>query len=260
MLNVCFNMQDSFHSLLHKADGKRSEWEYPFAVAGVNISYMLVQMLDLQSGEICSNTLSLGQFTSFALDFELSFFFSSMQSYSLSLSLLLQEKWAQKSVLNLFNYLEKTRWLLITFSVWPFRCLTLSGSQDKLVIWNSMCVLCRTSGLFYWLLILPPYSVVFISIFQEVLKSMRIQLEQELTIGSISCVQEMPSFRLLKRQPCLLFTERSVSYLSVGSCAYYRFFHWLYNMTHCKIIYHRIINPVYIWYFGKCSMFSGVTI
>lgn len=53
-------MQDSFHSLLHKADGKRSEWEYPFAVAGVNISYMLVQMLDLQSGEICSNTLSLG--------------------------------------------------------------------------------------------------------------------------------------------------------------------------------------------------------
>uniref|UniRef100_A0A0D3HR11 ELMO domain-containing protein n=1 Tax=Oryza barthii TaxID=65489 RepID=A0A0D3HR11_9ORYZ len=35
--------------------------------------------------------------------------------------------------------------------------------------------------------------------FNEVLKSMRIQLEQELTIGSISCVQEMPSFRLLKR-------------------------------------------------------------
>lgn len=78
MLNVCFNMQDSFHSLLHKADGKRSEWEYPFAVAGVNISYMLVQMLDLQSGEICSNTLSLGQFTSFALDFETLFFFSAL--------------------------------------------------------------------------------------------------------------------------------------------------------------------------------------
>uniref|UniRef100_A0A0E0BNB5 ELMO domain-containing protein n=1 Tax=Oryza glumipatula TaxID=40148 RepID=A0A0E0BNB5_9ORYZ len=36
--------------------------------------------------------------------------------------------------------------------------------------------------------------------FNEVLKSMRIQLEQELTIGSISCVQEMPSFRLLKRR------------------------------------------------------------
>lgn len=36
--------------LLHKQVGMRSEWEYPFAVAGVNISFMLVQMLDLQSG------------------------------------------------------------------------------------------------------------------------------------------------------------------------------------------------------------------
>ena len=45
-------MQDSFHRLLHKADGERAEWEYPFAVAGVNISFMLVQMLDLQSGEV----------------------------------------------------------------------------------------------------------------------------------------------------------------------------------------------------------------
>jgi len=44
-------MQDSFHRLLHKSDGKRAEWEYPFAVGGVNISYMLVHMLDLQSGD-----------------------------------------------------------------------------------------------------------------------------------------------------------------------------------------------------------------
>lgn len=35
--------------LLHKQEGQRAEWEYPFAVAGVNISFMLVQMLDLQS-------------------------------------------------------------------------------------------------------------------------------------------------------------------------------------------------------------------
>ncbi|MBA0803470.1 hypothetical protein Gohar_013679, partial [Gossypium harknessii] len=39
----------SFQRLLHKQDGNRSEWEYPFAVAGINISFMLVQMLDLQS-------------------------------------------------------------------------------------------------------------------------------------------------------------------------------------------------------------------
>ncbi|RWR79674.1 ELMO/CED-12 family protein isoform 1 [Cinnamomum micranthum f. kanehirae] len=42
--------QDSFQRLLHKQDGKRAEWEYPFDVAGINISFMLVQMLDLQSG------------------------------------------------------------------------------------------------------------------------------------------------------------------------------------------------------------------
>uniref|UniRef100_A0A5B7AH18 Putative ELMO domain-containing protein B isoform X1 n=1 Tax=Davidia involucrata TaxID=16924 RepID=A0A5B7AH18_DAVIN len=42
---------DSFQNLLHKRDGNRAEWEYPFAVAGINISFMLVQMLDLQSGK-----------------------------------------------------------------------------------------------------------------------------------------------------------------------------------------------------------------
>ncbi|CAN1231633.1 ELMO domain-containing protein A [Linum perenne] len=40
----------SFRRLLFKQCGKRSEWEYPFAVAGINVSYMLIQMLDLQSG------------------------------------------------------------------------------------------------------------------------------------------------------------------------------------------------------------------
>lgn len=42
---------ESFQNLLQKRNGKRSEWEYPFAVAGINISFMLVQMLDLQSGK-----------------------------------------------------------------------------------------------------------------------------------------------------------------------------------------------------------------
>ncbi|XP_010525005.1 PREDICTED: ELMO domain-containing protein B-like [Tarenaya hassleriana] len=41
----------SFQRLLHKQDGTRAEWEYPFAVAGINISFMLAQMLDLQSGK-----------------------------------------------------------------------------------------------------------------------------------------------------------------------------------------------------------------
>ncbi|XP_073117400.1 uncharacterized protein [Elaeis guineensis] len=39
----------SFQRLLKKQGGKRATWEYPFAVAGVNITFMIMQMLDLQS-------------------------------------------------------------------------------------------------------------------------------------------------------------------------------------------------------------------
>lgn len=38
-----------FHRLLLKKGGKRAKWEYPFAVAGINVSFMLIQMLDLYS-------------------------------------------------------------------------------------------------------------------------------------------------------------------------------------------------------------------
>ncbi|XP_014490990.1 ELMO domain-containing protein A [Vigna radiata var. radiata] len=41
---------DSFQRLLNKQDGIRADWEYPFAVAGINISFMLAKMLDLQAG------------------------------------------------------------------------------------------------------------------------------------------------------------------------------------------------------------------
>ncbi|XP_047065906.1 ELMO domain-containing protein A-like [Lolium rigidum] len=43
------NYPGSFQMLLNKVQGQRSDWEYPFAVAGINISFMLIQMLDLQS-------------------------------------------------------------------------------------------------------------------------------------------------------------------------------------------------------------------
>ncbi|XP_038900732.1 ELMO domain-containing protein A isoform X4 [Benincasa hispida] len=39
----------SFRRLLLKEDGNRATWEYPFAVAGINVSFMLIQMLDLNS-------------------------------------------------------------------------------------------------------------------------------------------------------------------------------------------------------------------
>ncbi|CAN0896140.1 ELMO domain-containing protein A [Linum grandiflorum] len=39
----------SFQALLKKQGGTRSAWEYPFAVAGVNITFMIMQMLDLEA-------------------------------------------------------------------------------------------------------------------------------------------------------------------------------------------------------------------
>ncbi|XP_022933026.1 ELMO domain-containing protein A-like isoform X2 [Cucurbita maxima] len=43
------NFPKSFQDLLRKQEGDRSLWEYPFAVAGVNITFMLIQMLDLEA-------------------------------------------------------------------------------------------------------------------------------------------------------------------------------------------------------------------
>ncbi|XP_063947195.1 uncharacterized protein LOC108216835 isoform X2 [Daucus carota subsp. sativus] len=40
-----------FFRLLFKKGGKRAAWEYPFAVAGINVSFMLIQMLDLATGK-----------------------------------------------------------------------------------------------------------------------------------------------------------------------------------------------------------------
>ncbi|KAL8131319.1 uncharacterized protein LOC141710551 isoform X1 [Apium graveolens] len=40
-----------FFRLLFKKGGKRAEWEYPFAVAGINVTFMLIQMLDMSTGK-----------------------------------------------------------------------------------------------------------------------------------------------------------------------------------------------------------------
>lgn len=40
-----------FQRLLHKAEGKRAAWEYPFAVGGLNVTFMLIQLLDLRAAK-----------------------------------------------------------------------------------------------------------------------------------------------------------------------------------------------------------------
>lgn len=49
LLYFARNFPKSFQDLLRKQEGDRAMWEYPFAVAGVNITFMLIQMLDLEA-------------------------------------------------------------------------------------------------------------------------------------------------------------------------------------------------------------------
>jgi hypothetical protein len=47
-----------FQKLLLKQQGRRAEWEYPFAVAGLNITFMLIQMLDLRAAKPNSSSVA----------------------------------------------------------------------------------------------------------------------------------------------------------------------------------------------------------
>lgn len=48
-------LQRDFQRLLNKEDGQRAQWEYPFAVAGLNLSFMMVELLDLKAG-VCTSS------------------------------------------------------------------------------------------------------------------------------------------------------------------------------------------------------------
>ncbi|KAL9420076.1 hypothetical protein AB3S75_037787 [Citrus x aurantiifolia] len=121
---------DSFHRLLHKQDGTRAEWEYPFAVAGINISFMLIQMLDLQSGKPSSS-----------------------------------------AGIRFLELLEK----------------------DEMAFDNLYCVAFRMMDA-QWLAKRASYME-----FNDVLKSTRAQLERELKLEDVSCVQDLPAYNLLHR-------------------------------------------------------------
>lgn len=41
-----------FDKLQHKSEGDRSSWEYPFAVAGVNLTFALQEVLDLRKPQL----------------------------------------------------------------------------------------------------------------------------------------------------------------------------------------------------------------
>ena len=43
-----------FQQLLHKTEGQRADWEYPFAVAGINLTFMLQEVVDLRDRRVGS--------------------------------------------------------------------------------------------------------------------------------------------------------------------------------------------------------------
>ncbi|KAG1338251.1 ELMO domain-containing protein A [Cocos nucifera] len=124
------NYQDSFHRLLHKQNGTRAAWEYPFAIAGINISYTLVQMLELQSDKPTSRAGA--------------------------------------------------------------RFLELLG-EDEMAFDNLYCVAFQMLDA-QWLARRATYME-----FNEVLKSTRTQLEQELVLEDISSIQDLTAYKTLNR-------------------------------------------------------------
>ncbi|CAL5098509.1 unnamed protein product [Urochloa decumbens] len=107
------NYPDSFHRLLHKEEGKRAEWEYPFAAG----------------------------------------------------------KMSTKAGVHFVQLLE----------------------DDEAAFDNLFCVAFQVLDA-QWLARKASYME-----FNEILKSTRVQLEKELSMGCISSVQDLPSFRMLKR-------------------------------------------------------------
>jgi hypothetical protein len=198
------NTQDSFHRLLHKADGERADWEYPFAVAGVNISYTLAQTLVLQSGKVNATVFSI-RLNLVLLDFLWNVVPKQVNpqgNYSLFVHFFAGNRRSRASVCfvqlleddemafdNLFCVafqMLDAQWLARRASYMEFN---VSISYTRYV----PCVLMvsHSIALFNPVASVPSY--------QEVLKSTVVQLEQELTTEGILSVQNMPSFRMLKR-------------------------------------------------------------
>lgn len=71
LLYFARNFPKAFQDLLRKLEGDRAMWEYPFAVAGVNITFMLIQMLDLEAAK--PRTLAGASFVKLLADNESAF-------------------------------------------------------------------------------------------------------------------------------------------------------------------------------------------
>ncbi|MCO5585970.1 hypothetical protein L7F22_039906 [Adiantum nelumboides] len=118
----------TFQQLLYKKGGRRATWEYPFAVAGVNITFMLIQMLDLRTGKPRS---------------------------------------------------------------WAAFCFLKILAEDEMAFDSLYCVAFKVMDTL-WLAMRASYME-----FNVVMKATQAQLEHELTMESVSRIEDMPSYTLL---------------------------------------------------------------
>lgn len=118
----------TFQQLLCKKGGRRATWEYPFAVAGVNITFMLIQMLDLRTGKPRS---------------------------------------------------------------WTAFCFLRILAEEEMAFDLLYCVAFKVMDTL-WLAMHASYME-----FNVVMKATRAQLEHELTMESVSRIEDMPSYSLL---------------------------------------------------------------
>ncbi|KAI5067100.1 hypothetical protein GOP47_0018215 [Adiantum capillus-veneris] len=119
----------SFKKLLHKEEGCRATWEYPFAVAGINISFMLIQILDLRS--VTPKTVSGKRFVKLLEEDEFAF----------------------------------DRLYCVAFEMMDAQWLAMKASYME---------------------------------FNAVLKATQAQLEREISLDDVTCVQDLPGFNLLR--------------------------------------------------------------
>eukprot|EP00250_Pteridium_aquilinum_P015599 c22666_g1_i1 orf=334-1293(+) len=118
----------AFQRLLHKEQGCRATWEYPFAVAGINISFMLIQILDLRSAK--PGTANGKRFVKLLEEDEFAF----------------------------------DRLYCVAFEMMDAQWLAMKASYME---------------------------------FNAVLKATQTQLEREISLDDLSCIQDLPGYNLL---------------------------------------------------------------
>ncbi|MBA0610316.1 hypothetical protein Godav_011182, partial [Gossypium davidsonii] len=159
LLFFATNFPKSFKDLLWKLEGDRSVWEYPFAVAGVNITFMLIQMLDLEAG------------------------------YSKFLLLVVQVFLFQVIVFNpTLPFISK---LAVKIENHDSAFLPLIENESAFDL-----LYCITFKLMdhQWLAMRASYMD-----FNTVMKATRRQLERELLLEDITRLEDLPSYSLLTR-------------------------------------------------------------